>query len=62
MFDPRKDQWWNATDKFQAYYMTLRVHYGMPALEAYAMAKTNFAEQPGFFGDPIGTLRAAVEG
>lgn len=57
MFNPRKGQWWNADDKFQAYYMTLRVHYEMPALEAYRMARKNFADYPEFFDNPMGTLR-----
>src|SRR5678815_2501562 len=57
LFDPRKDQWWNADNKFQAYYMTLRVHYDMCALEAFQMAKDNFAKHPEFMGDMIGTLR-----
>lgn len=50
MFDPHKGQWWNATNTFEAYYMTLRVHYEMPALEAFRMAKANFARYPDFFG------------
>jgi hypothetical protein len=41
MFDPHHAQWWNAAPDrmFEAYYMTLRVHYEMPAIEAFRYAK-----------------------
>lgn len=45
LFDPHKGQWWNAppAQAFQAYYMTLRVHYGMQAWEAFSYAKKSAA-------------------
>lgn len=40
--------WWDAPPErmFEAYYMTLRVHYEMPAAQAYAYAKQH--------GDSVG--------
>lgn len=55
-------QWWNADDKFYAYYKTLRYHYGMNATDAFIMAKKNFTEYPDFFSDMIGTLKRAIGG
>jgi hypothetical protein len=55
--------WWNAPPELQrqAYYMTLRVHYQMPAAEALAMVRRNteglsLGTPPGF----MGLLRAAI--
>lgn len=63
LFNPYKGQWWNAPmgQQFQAYYMTLRVHYEMPALDAFVMAKENMGvlsldAEPGF----MGTLRRVL--
>ena len=53
-------QWWNADDKFRAYYLNLRINYEMPALEAFQMAKKNFAKYPEFFNAPMETLRQAI--
>lgn len=61
LFDPHKSQWWNAPNKFEAYYMTLRVHYGMYAWEAFKMAKENFAKYPDMMNDLIGTLRREIQ-
>lgn len=60
LFDPHKGQWWNAADKRRAYYMTLRVHYEMGALEAWTMMQANFAKYPDFFNALIEILRKAV--
>lgn len=62
LFNPRKGQWWNAANKREAYYMTLRVHYHMPALEAWQMMKRNFAQYPEMMADLTGTIRAAIGG
>lgn len=63
MFDPHKGQWWNAPtgQQFEAYYMTLRVHYEMPALDAFRAAKANAGvlsldAKPGF----LGSIREAL--
>jgi hypothetical protein len=61
LFDPHKGQWWNAEDTRLAYYMTLRVHYEMGALEAWNMVKKNFTDYPEFFNAPIATLRKALD-
>jgi hypothetical protein len=63
MFDPHKGQWWNADPArmFEAYYMTLRVHYEMPALEAYNYARQHGAAVGvGTPGGVIGLMRAAL--
>lgn len=60
LFNPLKGQWWNAENKREAYYMTLRVHYRMPALEAWNMLKRNFDKYPEFMNEPMATLRAAI--
>jgi hypothetical protein len=59
IFNPRASQWWNAapSEKFQAYYMTLRIHYEMPALAAFNYAKEQFGKHPEFMADMIGTLK-----
>ena len=43
LWNPRVNQWWNAPPNkmFEAYYMTLRVHYGMGAQDAFRTAKAN---------------------
>lgn len=55
-------QWWNAPpdEIFRAYYLCLRTHYEMPALEAYATARANFAKYPDFFNNPMECLRKAI--
>lgn len=60
MFNPHKEHWWNAENKKEAYYMTLRVHYEMPAMEAWERVKQTQAKYPAFLADPIGTLRSAI--
>ena len=62
MFDPHKNQWWNADNKREAYYMTLRVCYGMAARDALAMVRKNFGDYPVFFNSPIEALRDAISG
>lgn len=63
MFDVHKGQWWNATPEqmFEAYYMTLRVHYEMTAANAFAVAKANKEllgiGKPGGF---IGLMKQAI--
>jgi hypothetical protein len=61
MFDPSNEQWRNASParRREAYYMTLRVHYGLP--DAYAWERTElcFVQYPGFFGEPLGPVRPA---
>ncbi len=54
--------WWNAPSegRFRQYYLTLRWHYEMPALEAFNYAKRAFEDYPGFMSDTIGTLRSAL--
>ena len=61
LFDPHKGQWWSADNKRQAYYMNLRIHYEMGALEAWQMMKKNFSDYPEFFNAPMATLRAAIQ-
>jgi hypothetical protein len=45
MFDPYRGQWWQQPtaegQQFRAYYMTLRVHYEMPASQALRVAREN---------------------
>jgi hypothetical protein len=57
-------QWWNAPagpQQLRAYYMTLRVHYGMPAAEAWDYAKRN-ADALGITrGGFIENLRRAID-
>lgn len=55
--------WWNAPPEqsFQAYYMTMRVHYEMTAADALATARRNttvlgLGTQEGF----MGLLRKAI--
>lgn len=52
----RDGAWWNAppAQMFQAYYMTLRVHYGMPASEAFERAKEN--REALAIGQPLGIV------
>ena len=59
-YDP--GMWWNAPPelRFRAYYECLRVHYEMSALEAFKMAKHNFAEFSTFFNDPVTAMRQAI--
>jgi hypothetical protein len=63
MFNVHKAQWWNAASSqmFEAYYMTLRVHYGMTASDAFATAKANKEVlgigMPGGF---IGLMKQAI--
>ena len=64
LFDPHKGQWWNAAPNrmFEAYYMTLRVHYSMTALEAFKYAKEHGAAVGvGLPGGVIGLVREALE-
>lgn len=63
LFNPRKSQWWNAPlgEQRRAYYMTLRVHYEMPAAEALRLTNRNaealcLDKGPGF----IVNLRNAI--
>lgn len=59
----RTTPWWNAPPErmFKAYYMTLRVHYGMPALEAYTYArKHGLALGVGKPGGIIGLMKEAL--
>ncbi len=65
MWNPYREPWWRAPPEqmFEAYYMTLRVHHSMPALEAYNYAKKNGdllgLGLPGGF---IGKMREALQG
>ncbi len=55
--------WWNAPPEqsFQAYYMTMRVHYEMPAAEALATARRAApALGIGTPGGFMGLLRNAI--
>lgn len=62
LFNPHKGQWWNepAESRTTAYYMTLRVHYGMCALEAWDYIKRSRSQYPGFVDDPIGSIKTAI--
>jgi len=60
LFNPHKGQWWNAEDKPLAYYMTLRVHYEMGALEAWNYMKKVNREYPTLIPDFLGTPRGAI--
>lgn len=62
LFDPRQGQWWNAPaeQREQAYYMTLRVHYEMSALDAWNTLKRVRVEHPGLLNDLIGSLRRVL--
>jgi hypothetical protein len=65
MFDPHKGQWWNQPPErmFEAYYMTLRVHYEMPALDAFIYAKEKGPEVGvGRPGGIIGLIKEALKG
>lgn len=55
-------QWWNAPteERFRAYYMNMRLNYGMTAVEAIAYARRTFQQYPDFMRDPMGTLRNAI--
>ena len=66
LWDVHKDgAWWNAPPEksFEAYYMTLRVHYEMPAKEAFEYAQRSreilALGQPGGF---MGLLRRSIRG
>lgn len=55
--------WWNVPpeDMFRAYYMTLRIHHGMTALDAYTYAREHGPSLGvGREGGIIGLLKEAL--
>jgi hypothetical protein len=62
LWNVHESPWWHAPTerRFEAYYMNLRVHYGMEAAAAFARAKNAFTNSPAFMADPAGTIRAAI--
>jgi hypothetical protein len=62
-YDPHHTQWWSVPDEHRrrAYYLCLRVHYGMLADEALRHVREAWGKYPEFMSDPIGELKRAVD-